>query len=211
MLQLVDPQSGLEELISIALSNRPELRARSADVAVNEARLRKEQVRPLLPLISVGFSAGGFGGGSDQVDTRFGHFASRTDFDALAVWSLQNLGLGNLSAQRLIRAEVREAMAERTRTVDTIRQEVAEAYALLRQRRTEIAIARRRVETSQEAYRLDLTRVRNNQGRPIEVLNSAQLLNAARQDLIAASVAYNQAQFQLFVALGNPPVAALNP
>jgi outer membrane protein TolC len=210
-LQLVAPQLNLEQLIQIALSNRPEIGARSADVAVNEGRLRKEQVRPFVPFISVGFSAGGFGGGSDQVDSRFGHFGSRTDFDALAVWSFQGLGLANVAVQRKIRAEVREAIAERTRVIDSIRQEVAEAFALVRQRRLEIAIARKRVETSGEAYRLDLIRVRNAQGLPIEVLNSAQLLNVARQDLIGASVAYNQAQFRLFVALGNAPADALVP
>jgi outer membrane protein TolC len=204
-IQLVDPHQDLENLIRIALNNRPEIGARTADIAVNETRLRQEKVRPLVPFISAGFSAGEFGGGSNQVDKIFGHMGSRTDVDALAVWSFQNLGLGNLAVQRRIRAEVREAMAERIRTMNQIRQEVAEALALVRQRQAEVGIARKRVETSAEAYRLDLIRVRNNQGLPIEVLNSARLLNSARQDLIGALVGQNQAQFQLFVALGNPP------
>jgi outer membrane protein TolC len=204
-LRFVDPREDLENLIQRALNNRPEIGARTADVVVNETRLRQERVRPLVPFISIGFSAGEFGGGSNLVDTGFGHFGGRTDVDALAVWSFQNLGLGNLAVQRRVRAELREAMAERIRTVNLVRREVTEALALVRQREAEIAIARKRVETSQEAYRLDLIRVRNGQGRPIEVLNSARLLNAARQDLIAAVVGHNQAQFQLLVALGNPP------
>ena len=53
--------------------------------------------------------------------------------------------------------------------------------------------------------RLDLRRTRNLEGRLIEVLNSATLLNTARQDLIRAMVTYNQAQFALFVSLGQPP------
>ena len=45
-------------------------------------------------------------------------------------------------------------------------------------------------------------------GLPIEVVNSLDLLARARQDFIAAIVEYDQAQFRLFVALGNPPAVA---
>ena len=95
MVPLVDPRLGLEALVRIAVDNRPETAARAADVALNEARLREEQFRPLLPVVSVGYSAGQFGGGSDTTDPRFGAFSGRTDFDAYAFWSLENLGVGN--------------------------------------------------------------------------------------------------------------------
>jgi len=211
LVQLIDPRDSLAKLVEIALSNRPEVGARTADVAVQETRLRKERVRPFVPFLSVGFSAGEFGGGSNQADTRFGDFASRTDFDVLAVWSLQNFGLGNLAMQRRQRALVGQALAERARIVDVIRREVAEAHALSAARRREFEVARQRVETAQRAYQLDLARARNivEKARAIEVLNSANLLTAARQDLIRALVAYDQAQFQLFVALGRPPDSAL--
>src|SRR5262249_24107949 len=67
------------------------------------------------------FSAGQFGGGSDQADNRFGHFDGRTDLDVLTVWSLQNFGLGNLAVQRRQRAVVGEAVAERLRVIDQVR------------------------------------------------------------------------------------------
>jgi outer membrane protein TolC len=209
LMQLVDPGEPLERLIQNALANRPEVAARSADVEVLATRLRQEQVRPFVPVVSVGFSSGEFGGGSNLVPQRFGNFAGRTDFDALAVWTFQNLGLGNLAVQRRVRAELRQATAERMRVVDVIRREVAEAYALVRQRQADVEIARKRIDTSQEAYRLDLERTRNFLGRPIEVINSANLLTAARQDLVGAVIGFNQAQFQLFVAVGQPPTAAL--
>jgi hypothetical protein len=41
--------------------------------------------------------------------------------------------------------------------------------------------------------------------RPIEVLQSARLLAAARQALLLAIIRYDEAQFRLFVALGQPP------
>src|SRR5262249_40802069 len=208
LIQLVDPHESLEVLIQLALLNRPEVGARTADVAFNETRLRQEKARPLLPYLLVGFSAGEFGGGSDLTDTRFGHFNGRTDFDVLAVWSLQNLGLGNRAVQQRMRAEVNQAAAERERVIDRIRREVAEAHALAATRRQEVEVARRRVETAQRAFRLDLGRTKNLEGRVIEVQNSLNLLNTARRDLVDAVVGYDQAQFQLFVALGQPPTLA---
>jgi outer membrane protein TolC len=209
LVQLVDPRADLEALVQMALANRPEVGARGADVAVIETRLRKERVRPLLPLLTVGFSAGEFGGGSNQADTRFGHFRGRTDFDALAVWSLQDLGLGNLAVQRRLRAQVGAAEAERVRVLDVIRREVAEAHALSAARLREVEVARREVQRAERAFREDLLRTKNLEGRPIETLDSLNLLTTARQALIAAVVGYNQAQFQLFVALGQPPALAI--
>jgi outer membrane protein TolC len=207
LVQLVDSDGGLEPLVEVAVRNRPEVGARTADVVLNATRLRQERVRPLLPFLSAGFSAGTFGG-SDATEPRFGRFGGRTDFDVLAVWRLDNLGLGNRAVQRRVRAELSEAEAERLRVIDVVRREVAEAYAQSESRRREAEAAARQVRTAEEGYRLDLERSRNLQGRPIEVLNSANLLNAARQDLIRATVGHDQAQFQLFVALGQPPTLA---
>jgi outer membrane protein TolC len=204
-VQFVDPRSELEPLVQTALANHPELQARSEDVLVTETRLRKERVRPWVPFLSVGFSAGGFGGGSNLTDTRFGHFNDRTDFDALAVWSLKNLGLGNWAVQREHRALVDEALARRALAANDIRSAVAAALALCAARLREVEVAATRVATAQKAYREDVTRSRNLEGRPIEVLNSVNLLTAARLDLIRARVGYSVAQFQLFVALGQPP------
>jgi outer membrane protein TolC len=217
LVRLVDPSPGLEALIQVALGNRPEVAARTADVGVVTAHLRQEQVRPFVPLLSVGYSAGEFGGGSNLTDTRFGHFDGRSDFDALAVWSLENFGVGNLNTVRRLRAEVTEAAAVRARAMEQIRREVAYAYAVSAARIQQLEVARRRVETSEQAYRLDLERIRGLVGvgrirrviaHPIELMNSADLLNRARLDLIAAMVGFDQAQFGLFVALGQPPTEA---
>lgn len=208
VVRLVDPQLDLEGLIRTALDNRPEVSARSADVAFNEARLREERLRPLLPLLSIGYSAGRFGGGSDTTDPRFGAFDGRSDFEAYAVWSLENFGLGNWARARRRRAEVGEAQSERIRTIDQIRREVVEAYSLSEARMRDVTLAGRRVKTAEQAFREDLQRARNLQALPIEVLNSLALLTSARQDLIRALTGFNQAQFQLFVALGRAPTMA---
>jgi hypothetical protein len=53
--------------------------------------------------------------------------------------------------------------------------------------------------------------VKRAEGRPIEALDSFRQLTDARLDLIAALIAYDVAQFRLFVALGNVPAGGLTP
>ena len=201
------PLENLEALVQTAVQQRPEVGASAAAIALSETRLHKERVRPLVPFLAVGYSAGDFGGGSDQADSRFGHFNSRTDLDASAIWSLQNLGAGDLAVQRRLRAEVNAARAEHLAVLDRIRREVAEAHTLFAASRREIDVARRRVEEANRAYQADLIRTRNlvERARPIEVLNSLNLLTAARLDLIRVIMESQRASFQLLVALGESP------
>jgi len=203
LVELVDPGLTLEQLLTIALEQHPELAARSAVVAREEARLRRERVRPWLPAVSVGFSAGEFGGGSQHAEPHLGNFQPRTDFDVLAVWSLQNLTAGNHALQNRVRAQLGQALAERQIVLDRIRREVTESYTSVQTRRIQLDLARKRVDTAQRAYRQDLTRAQNIQGRIVEVLDSVHLLTSARQDVIRAMAQYSQAQLLLTTALGN--------
>jgi outer membrane protein TolC len=206
---LVDPSLCLEQLIQMALRNRPEMGAGNAAIAAAGFRLRQEKVRPFVPLLAVGYSAGEFGGGSDLVHPEFGRFGGRADFDVLAVWTLQGAGLGNLARIKGRRAEMDAAESELVVTINRIRREVAAAAALSAARLRDVEVNQRRVETALQGFRLDLTRIRGAQGLPIEVLDSARLLVDARQAFLAAIIGYDQAQFQLFVALGQPPELAL--
>ncbi len=65
VLELVDKSYSVEQLIGVAMRLRPDLAARNAEVAEMEAHYRQERVRPWLPTIMVGFSAGTLGGGSN--------------------------------------------------------------------------------------------------------------------------------------------------
>lgn len=205
-LQLVPPDTDLEALVQTARANRPEVGASAAAIAERRTRVTQDRVRPLLPTISIGFSAGSFGGGSDLVGYRFGHSGGRMDFDAFAVWTLQNAGAGNFASVRIRQAELGEAVAEQQRVLDRIDREVAEAHAQVIASARQVEVATRAVKSAEEGYRLDLKRATNLEGRPIELLNSAKLLEAARLDAIRAAIDSTLAQFRLFVALGQPPL-----
>jgi outer membrane protein TolC len=202
---IVDPETPLPALIQVALQRRPELAARVAALAAAEIRHKQECWRPLLPTLWLGYTGGAFGGGSNLVKPELGHFAGRTDFDVRAYWTFQNLGLGNLSRQKRRWAEVGLAVSERSRVIAEIRTEVSAAYAEVSAARQQIDITTRELASAEAGFREDLDRIRNTVGRPIEVVNSLQLLNQARVDRIRAVTDYNKAEFRLFVALGSPP------
>jgi len=75
-----------------------------------------------------------------------------------------------------------------------------------------IGVQRRRVQDTTDGFQRDLLRIRGGVGvrgvgiaLPIEVLDNATRLREAREALLAAVIGFDRAQFQLFVALGQPP------
>lgn len=213
IVQLVDPNYGVEYLVQLAQTARPELAARAADISAAQYRVQQENIRPFLPLVSVGFSGGAFGGGSNRqdlhVDSFFQHLGGRTDFDVFAVWSLQNLGFGNAAIQKQRRAERDQIIALRGLALNQISREVADAYARIETMRQQVALARRRLQTAAQGAREEINRTRGGEGLPLEALNSVNLLAEARRAMIEAVVGYDLAQFQLFVAIGQTPGGAL--
>jgi outer membrane protein TolC len=204
-LNLVALDTPPEPLIQVALQQRPELAARSAEIGQAEYYVKEEIGRPLLPTLWLGFSGGAFGGGSNLVPPLVGNFGGRTDFDVRVYWTFLNLGAGNLSLIKQRQAQVGEAVALRARTLNRVRDEVATNLAEAKAARNQIEVARREILSSRNGFHEDLERTFNNLGRPIEVINSLNLLAAARINLIDAIVRYDQAQFRLWVSLGSPP------
>jgi outer membrane protein TolC len=219
---LVPDPIPLPQLIAIALTQRPELGERQAAIQAALLRLREARVLPFSPNLIVGYSAGTFGGGSnlaaagiEQPDgtilrqPRFDSFAGRDDFDVVLYWSLRNLGVGNVALVRLAQSHLRSDELRRVEVLDRVRAEVAAAYARTHARYAQIETAERAVRSAQDAFREDLIRTRNRQGLPIEVLDSLRLLGQSRYAYLDAIVDYNRAQFELYVALGQPPANCL--
>ena len=204
-LTLIEPMTPVEQLIKTALALRPDLGARSALIQLSEYKLKEEQRRPLLPIVSLGFSGGAFGGGSNITPPLLAHFAGRTDFDVRATWTLLNFGVGNASLAKRRKAEVGEAMAERSRIINVIRNEVTSARAEALALRQRVEITRAELASAEAGYREDFDRLRETIGLPIEMIDSLKLLYRARLNLIETITRANQAQFALFVALGSPP------
>jgi outer membrane protein TolC len=199
----------LQELIGIAALRRPELAAQRQAIAIAMLNLQGARILPFSPTTLVGYSAGLLGGGSNLQAVRFGNFAGRNDFDVVAYWTLQNLGVGNRSQVNAARSRLRQSDLERLEMLNAVRTEVATSYARAKVRFAQIATAERAVQTGIDSFSEDMVRTQNNEGRPIEVLDSLRLLGRARFEYLDAIAEYNAAQFELYVALGQPPADAL--
>jgi outer membrane protein TolC len=212
----------LPQLLAIALTQRPELRERQAAIRAALLRLRGAQLLPFSPNLIVGYSDGTFGGGSDLAaagilqangttlrQPRFDRFGGRQDFDVVLYWELRNLGVGNLALDRLAASRLRSEELREVEVLDRVRAEVAAAYARTHARFAQIETNERAIQPALNAFREDYRRTYNNVGLPIETLDSLRLLGTSRFAYLDAILDYNRAQFELYVALGEPPADTL--
>lgn len=205
--RLIPADVPLESLLETAFRARPELFARSADVSLAQVRRRQEAVRPFLPVLSVGFSGGAFGGGSDRAPTDFGPLNGRTDFDVAAIWTFDGFGVGNRARVRRAEAGIGQAAAALERAKAEIGRQVNEAHAQIQAAVNQFETATAAVSVAEEGFRLETERIQQGQGRPIEVLDSFRQLLDARLEVLRAIIAFDIAQFRLYAAIGSTPDA----
>ena len=200
-IDLVPCEGAPQESVAIALANRPELQESRDLVGAACERLRREKYAPLVPSVLLGASYTGFGGGMGDT---VADVNDRTDFDAIAVWQIRNLGYGEQAAREAASARVQQARLREVQIMDQVAREVTEAQARVATRRNRISVAEGGIKSARSSYERDFTRIREGQGLPIEVLQAIQSLDATRRDLVDATVDFNSAQFQLQRALGWP-------
>lgn len=221
---LVALDRSVDDLIALALSNRPELAAQQALVQATLVRLRQERLRPLVPSILLrgastpvtGTLAGGyFGGGQND---ELNHFGARGDFDLQVLWELQNLGFGNRALVEARKAENRLSVLELFRLQDRVAAEVSQAHAQAQSATSRLGKAesglKDAVESANENFK-GLGQTKSAGGaagsrvvilliRPQEVVAAIEVLAQAYGDYYRAVADYNRAQFRLYRALGQP-------
>ena len=79
----------------------------------------------------------------------------------------------------------------------------------VRSQKRQLDLASRAVEHALRSFTLNRARVSENLGLPIEVLQSIQSLARVRNLYLDAVVDYNESQYRLYVALGQPPSSAI--
>lgn len=221
---LVPDPVPVSELLVIALMQRPELAARRSEIQTALYELSLAKVLPFSPNLFLGYSAGGFGGGSNRVASppgfvsgdgtritapRFSSLEGRTDFDVIVFWTFQNMGIGNLALVRAASSRARQTYLRELETLNLVRAQVAEAHGWVAARFLQIDAGEKAVRAGQGAYSQDLIRIRGGQGLPLELVDSLRLLGRSRYEYLDSIIDYNRAQFQLWVALGQPPASCL--
>jgi outer membrane protein TolC len=217
---LVPLDKPVDDMIAVALTNRPELAAQQAVVQATLVRLRQERLRPLIPSVLLrgastnpaGTLGGGyFGGGRNDSLNNFG---ARGDFDVQVLWELQNLGFGNKALVDQRRAEKQLSMLDLFRLQDQVAAEVAQAYAQTDSAANRLVKAERALKNAVESANknfegLGQTKTTGSKAiilviRPQEVVAAIQALAQAYNDYYGAVADYNRAQFRLYRALGQP-------
>ena len=208
-IDFIDAEIESDALVAMAWQGRPEI---AQVIARREAacfRMKNEKYRAWIPSVQVGASGGAFGGG---VSTQFASAAGRSDVDLIAVWEVENLGLGNVALQRQRRGELHERVLDIEILRDKIAAEVVAAAADVASYRQQIKLAEEGIRTAQEGYQLNDERIRASEGLPIELLQSISALDEARMAYTMSVANYNRSQYELQRALGNPasvPASAL--
>ncbi|MBI1346268.1 TolC family protein [bacterium] len=198
-LEVMTLDGGPASYVATGLSRRPELAEQRHLVCEAVERLRREKYAPLVPSVLLGMSYGGMGGGlgSSIVNSN-----DRWDADAVAYWEIRNLGFGERAARDETSSMQRQAQMREVAIMDRVASEVAEAHAQVTKRQQRIELTRRGVEAAQKSYALNVQRIENAQGLPIETLQSIQALATAQRAYLNAVVDYNVAQFELSRAIG---------
>lgn len=214
----------VDDLVRVALTNRPELASQQALVQASLRLLSQEKMRPLIPsLLLRGWStpvagtlaAGYFGGGRNGF---VGDFSIREDYDIQLLWVLQNFGFGNRALIRQRAAENRVALTEFYRTQARVAADVVQANALAqtsaqRVRETETQLKEAQITMKQNLAAVSQPKWAGNLVqlivRPQEVVAAVNALNLAYTDYYSAIADFNRAQFQLYRALGQPAQALL--
>jgi len=226
-ITLINPARELDDLMPIALTNRPEIASRRALVAAAEVKVREEKARPFIPEIVLnGFQTpyemlqgGIFGLGPNS---NLNQWRGRDDFSIQPLFQLQNGGLGNVAMIKERRGLESLATIALFEAQDMVAEEVNRAHANLqsaaarvvqadRALRTGIITLNGTVEGLEQTSRFGDVLVPVS--RPQEAVYALQLLMRAFNEYYSTVAEYNRAQFELFHALGYPAreVAYLRP
>ncbi len=192
--------------------NRPELAESRSLVAASLARWRQARLGPLFPRLDVSYLAGDFGGG---INDNTVEFRGRGDGLAQAIWTLRNFGLGDLARARASRAQYDQANLHVVEVQAQVAADVVTAANLALSRRRSLESAQLGVQQAEEMWRR-LMRWTVEFGfrtvgkyEALELLLAEQALDQARKQYLAEVIEYNQQQFRLYWALGQPPLHAL--
>ena len=218
-ITMVDPALPLHDLQKIALTNRPELASYHALVQAAEARIRREKMRPLLPIVVIGgfqtpggmlIQGGVFGLGPNS---SLNQWTGRADVSLQLVWQLDAFGIGNLARIKQQRGDESRTIIELRRTQDRVAAEVTEAQARLQSAAARVSQADRALRASLIAFNGNYEGLQQTTRfgdvlvevfRPQGVVYALGRLKTAFDEYFTTVADYNRAQFQMFHALGYP-------
>ena len=217
-ITLIDPGRALDDLMPVALTNRPELASRRALVQAAEVGdppgegaavhphgpaqrlpdpLRNAPGRHLRP----------------RPQQQPEPVAGRDDVSVQPLWQLENLGFGNLAQIKAQRGMESLAIIELFETQDMVAEDVTQAHARLQSAAARVVQADRALRTGIITFNGTFEGLKQTSrfgdvlvliSRPQEAVFALQLLKRAFDEYFTTVAEYNRSQFELFHALGYP-------
>lgn len=200
-IELIPESSELTSLIAQGQRVRPEVAERYALAEAQRAHARSQKLKPFIPHVNLGMSAGVFGGG---VGSNVPGLDGRADVDAMLVWEVRNLGFGEQAARRESSSRYRQAVLSAQQVQDQIAADVRNAWHRIDAGRQQIVLARNNVNDAGRVLEMNLERIQGLEGLPLEAIQALNSVSSARLDLLQSIVDYNKAQASLLRAVGRP-------
>ena len=217
-ITLIDPGRDLDDLMPIALTNRPELASHQALVLAMMNQIRAEKWRPAIPNVMLnGFQtpsellqAGIFGMGPNA---SMNQWRGRADVSIQPLWELEGMGIGNLARIKEARGMQSKAIIQFFMAQDAVAADVTRARARVQSGAARVLQADRALRTAIITFNGNYEGLRQTTrlgdvlvlvNRPQEAVFALQLLQVAFNEYFSTVAEYNRAQFELFHAMGYP-------
>ena len=210
-INLIDPNTTIDELVSSAVSHRPDLAAMRNLISAAWANVRKSEEGPRLPKLAIANQSGAYGGG---LNGDLGDFDSRNALSAQIYWEVKNLGFGNQFDIAERRAMLNQTRLQFIETRARAIAEIVEVAQVAAAKYESLALAERTIEQASELYRINKEGTLNvveakNLFDALRPLQAIQTLNQARQGYLSSIIEFNRAQYRLYTLLGNQTNPAL--
>lgn len=208
LLEVVKEEEKLADLLAQARAARPEIAHKRALVQATRQKQWQEAWRPWLPKVQFGYSTGEFSSGTRS---DLGKAASRTDFDAQAVWEIRGLGLGTRASQLQAASENRAQEIEYHQAIREIEEQVVVAFHQVRHMRQQRAASEQRLQAAHRFWlqvRPEEQAKKNADSDIKQSLLAIDQLFDARLEYLQTLTDWNAAQMLLLHSVGQPPAVS---
>lgn len=202
LITLVPAEKELADLVSQAMSNRPELEeSRARWAALNDER-KAALIGPLIPTLRADAFSGSLGRNPGDAD-------STHDYGLGLQWNIGRGGLGDISRTRLARAQQEQESLRFEQILDQVARDVITQQVRVETAREQIKLSQEEIKAAEETLRLSRERMQSGAALTIEVLNAEDLVASAKLRAAQQVSEFNKAQYGLLRSIGG--FRSLNP
>lgn len=198
-LGLVSTDGAIEAMVAAALSARPEMRQRAAELAAAGEEHKGVVYGPLVPSVGAQIFAGGLGGGRDGGPHEFD---DSQDYYAGLSWRIGPGGLFDAGRIEQSRARARSAALRVERTRQEITEQVVSGRERVASLQEQVAVAERSLHDARQALDLRQQRKEFGVGAVLETIEAERDWTRALLGYLAKVTDSNKVQYELLRATG---------